>query len=246
MALNIKKIENLSLKAELKSVDISKFSHQTEYSDTISIALAVTEAWDPQDNIGVIWEEDGKEVIRAVGGTLEKKGKEATISGLESVSKYSFDVNGQLSIGPKDKPDAVSLSVRVGNIRSAKNPKADTIINFSDTEDGATESSIKLNDLVDWIKDKSGDTEVVKFPEKEGLDEKSPDQPKNFEIVFKKFYYNITQKTFDINVQSKENNEIKFGAFKITKVGFRVTNTPVTFKEDKKLKVVPTADELSS
>ncbi|OXG04184.1 hypothetical protein BC749_102870 [Flavobacterium araucananum] len=244
MALNIKKIENLSLKAELKSVDISKFSHQTEYSETISIALAVTEAWDPQDNIGVIWEEDGKEVIRAVGGTLEKKGKEATISGLESVSKYSFDVNGQLSIGPKDKPDAVSLSVRVGNIRSAKNPKADTIINFSDTEDGATESSIKLNDLVDWIKDKSGDTEVVKFPEKDNVD--AAKQPKNFEIVFKKFYYNITQKTFDINVQSKEDNEIKFGAFTITKVGFRVTNTPVTFKEEKKLKVVPTADELSA
>jgi hypothetical protein len=225
MALKITKIRNLTAKKDLKADDLTKFNHQTEYSDTISTEVTIAENWNSNDNIQVEWSE-GTELIRAVGGTFKKVGAIVTISGLDSVSKYSFDVNGQLSIGPEANPDAVVLSVRIGNRPSAQNPKADLIINFSDTEDGAPGTSIKLNQLVDWIKGKAGDTEVVEFPKKEGGDPAS--QPENFEIEFKKLYYNITQNTFDINVQSKADTQMTFGNFTIKKVGFRVTNTPVT------------------
>lgn len=252
MALKITKITNLSSKKDLVA-DLTKFNHQTEYSDTIIAEVTSADNWDEGDNVQVIWSEGAKEVIRAVGGTFESKAGKITISGLESVSKYSFDVNGQLLIGPENKlPSPVVLSVRIGNIRSAKNPKGDSIINFSDKEDGAPGTSIKLKELVDWIKEKSEDTETVAFPEQEGADADAANQPKNLEIEFKEFYYNITQKTFDFNVQSKADTQMTFGNFTIKKVGFRVTNTPVTLEkakdetkglEDGKVKTLPAADK---
>jgi len=238
MAVTITKIRNLTLKVDLATNELTKFSSPTVYAETISGEATVPDTWKVTHNIQVTWSEGQKVVTRAVGGTCTKEGAKATISGLLDVSKYSFGVHGKLSIGPKTKPDAVSLSVRVGNIPSVQNKKADWIIDFSDTVDGGDPSSIKLNELVAWLKDKSGDEDAdVVFPETDEAD--GAVQPKNFEIVFKKFYYNITQNTFDFDVESKDKDdegkasEIKFGNFTIKKVGFRVTNAPVPVEEAK-------------
>jgi len=241
MAVTIKTIRNLTLKDDLAPAEAAKFSNQTAYSETISGEAEIPDTWKPAHNIQVLWSEGNKVVTRAISGTLAKEAKKVTISELVDVSKYSFGINGQLAIGPKTKPEAVLLSVRVGNLPSVQNPKADWIIDFSDNEDGAPGTSIKLNELVDWIKDKSDDADAaVEFPEKEG--EAEDKQPKNFEIEFKKFYYNITQNTFDFNVESKDGNEMTFGKFTIKKVGFRVTNAPLAVKtEEEGVKILPNA-----
>lgn len=249
MMVAITKITNLTLKADLAAGELTKFSSPTAYAETISGEAAVPDTWKVSHNIQVTWSEGQKVVVRAVGGTYRKEGSKASISGLLDVSKYSFGIHGKLSIGPKAKPDAVSLSVRVGNIPSVQNKKADLIIDFSDTVDGGDPSSIKLNELVAWLKDKSGDEDAdVVFPEADGADGA---QPKNFEIVFKKFYYNITQNTFDFDVESKDKDdegkasEIVFGNFTIKKVGFRVTNVAAAFEEanteEAKVRTLPAA-----
>jgi hypothetical protein len=248
MEVTITTIRNLTLKADLAVAEVAKFSNQTGYSETISGEATIPNNWKTTHNIQVKWGDDKTVVTRAVNGSITKEGTKVSINGLIDVSKYSFGINGKLSIGPKNKPDAVSLSVRVGNIPSAQNKKADWIIDFSDTVDGGDPSTIKLNELVEWIKDKSGDTDVeVEFPKAEEA-KTDADKPENFEIEFKKFYYNITQNTFDFNVESKDGNEMRFGAFTIKKVGFRVTNAPLAFEEPKavedgKVKTLPVADK---
>jgi hypothetical protein len=250
MMVAITKITNLTLKVDLDAGELTKFSSPTAYAETISGEAAVPDTWKVSHNIQVIWSEGQKAVVRAVGGTCTKEGSKTTISGLLDVSKYSFGVHGKLSIGPKTNPDAVSLSVRVGNIPSVQNKKADWIIDFSDTVDGGDPSSIKLIELIEWVKDKSGDADAdVVFPETEGAGAAS--QPKNFEIVFKKFYYNITQNTFDFDVESKDKDgegkpsEIVFGNFTIKKVGFRVTNVAAAYEEtnaeEAKVRTLPAA-----
>lgn len=220
MAVTIKEIQNLTTPAKVADADLVNFSFKEGSTDTI-IIKGDAPNWKPTDNIQVIWS-DGANTGRAVNGMLDKANK--TITGLVDVSKYSVSVNGQLEIGPESKPDAVVVSVRIGNIPSEKNPKADLIIDFSDKQDGAPGTSVKLNELVGWIQGKSGDETVVRYPEgKDGGKE-----IKDFEIEFKEFYYNVTQNTFDFNVQSKQGNEMKFGNFTIKKVGFRITNTPIT------------------
>lgn len=220
MALKITEIKNLTTSAIVAEADLTNFSFEGTSTDTITIKGDIPE-WNSTDNIQVTWTDGVKAGGRAVSGMLDKENKK--ITGLLDVSKYSVSINGQLGIGPEANPEAVLVSVRIGNIPSERNPKADLIIDFSDKQDGAPGTSIKLNDLVGWIQGKSGDKTAVSFPpaQSDGKD------IKNYEIEFKEFYYNITQNTFDFNVQSKDGDEMKFGNFTIKKAGFRVTNTPV-------------------
>jgi hypothetical protein len=181
------------------------------------------------DNIEVSWTE-GATTRRAVGGKLflNKDRTTATISNLVDVSKYYFGLTGQLKIGTAD---AVVLSVRIGNIQAPH----DWIIDFSDKEDGAPGSEIKLNELINWIKEKNKDAnpEFVLPDVKKPSDD--PNKPRedeklktdNFTIEFQKFYFNITQKTFDFWVTSKKDESITIGDFTIDQVGFRVTNVPL-------------------
>lgn len=225
MAVTIKEIKNLTDSTLLSEEDVKKFDNQTAYSNTISVD-AITSNWKSSDNIQVTWNDGTKVVARAVCGSMTKDGTKYTISGLIDVSKYKFGLNGQIEIGPKDKSEpAVEVSVRIGNLPSVKNPKGDWIIDFSDKEDGAPGSSIKLKNLVDWIQDKAGDTEKPSYPEIG--DGKKPGE---LSIIFKDFYFNTTQNTFDFNVQTKDGDEIKFGNFTIKKAGFRITNTPVVIE----------------
>jgi hypothetical protein len=81
----------------------------------------------------------------------------------------------------------------------------------------------------------------------DGAENKKPEvvevkavEPKDFVIEFKSFYYNITQKTFDVWVASKENESISFEGFTIKNVGFRVTNVPIPLPiEEKKVLAAP-------
>lgn len=221
MAVTITEIKNLTTSATVDAAALANFSFKGTATDTITIKGDAPD-WKPTDNIQVTWTDGAKAGGRAVSGMLDKENK--VITGLVDVSKYSVSVNGQLGIGPETKPDAVLVSVRIGNIPSEKNPKGDLIIDFSDKQDGAPGTAIKLNELVGWIQGKSGDKTAVSFPPGQG----DGKDVKDYEIEFKEFYYNVTQNTFDFNVQSKEGNEIKFGNFTIKKAGFRVTNTPVT------------------
>lgn len=220
MVVTITAIKNLTTSATV--TDLGNYSFKTGTTDTITIKEEAAKLeWKTTDNIQVTWS-DGTNEKRAVNGTLDSA--KNTISGLVDVSKYSVGINGQIGIGPVAKPDAVLVSIRLGNIPSERNLKADWIIDFSDKQDGAPGTSIKLNELVEWIQSKSGDTATVSFPPSKEGDKKLED----YSIEFKEFYYNVTQNTFDFNVQSKDGDTIQFGNFTIKKVGFRVTNTPQT------------------
>ncbi|WP_374172950.1 hypothetical protein [Flavobacterium tructae] len=222
MAVAITEIKNLRTSDLLSEENVKKFDNQTAYSSTI-VADGITSDWIPSDNIQVTWKDADKVIARAVGGSMTIDETKYTISGLIDVSNYKFGLNGEIEIGPKDKSEpAVVVSVRIGNIPSVKNPKADWIIDFSDKEDGKPGSSIKLKNLVGWIQDKAGDNSKPTYPEiGKGK------EPGELEIIFREFYFNTTQNTFDFNVETKNGDEFKFGNFTIKKAGFRITNTPV-------------------
>lgn len=224
MAVRITEIKNLTNAAAIPAAELTNYSFKGATTDTITFKNDVPEGWKVTDNIQVTWSEDAN-VNRAVNGTLDITNK--AITGLVDVSKYSVGLSGQIGIGPKTNPEAVLVSVRIGNIPSERNPKSDWIIDFSDKEDGAPGTYIKLNELVEWIQSKSGDKAAVSFPPSEDGNKKIGD----YTIEFKEFYYNTTQNTFDFNVQSKDGDTIQFGNFTIKKVGFRVTNTPQTVEK---------------
>ena len=194
------------------------------------------------DNIQVTWTDDATKTHRAVGGKLSVAGTTATISNLVDVSQYNVGLTGELAIGPTDATAAL-VSVSIGNL----NPARDWIIDFSDKTNGAKGSEIKLQALIDWIREKNKDqgTEIA-LPDikKSGEQEAKKIDPKDFTIVFNSFYFNITQKTFDFWVSSKAGESITFGDFTINRVGFRVTNVPVALPAagDKK-KALPEPDK---
>ncbi|MBW8683013.1 hypothetical protein [Chitinophaga rhizophila] len=231
--MTITKIENLSRETTpLPKAEIDRFASQTLFAEKISAKNVSADAWQQfataNDNIQVTWSNGTTEVIRAVNGTLVVDGTTATISGLTNASKYSVGVNGQLTIGPEGNDAAAAIvNIRLGNLISKLNPKGDWIIDFSDKTDEAGGSEINLQVLIDWIKRNTGDSTVPQFPAIKDANGATTKEPKDFIIQFKDFYYNITQKTFDFWVTSKEGQTISFGNFTIKKVGFRVTNIGV-------------------
>ncbi|WP_452600605.1 hypothetical protein [Pontimicrobium sp. MEBiC06410] len=242
MAITISEIKNLTKGTTTAITDKPKlkdFDKQGTFSATIVNKKATLTDWDgfeAGDNIQVIWKDGTKVVARGVGGTIKKEGTEAgevviTISDLTDVSKYSVGLNGQMEIGEEGNPSKAALvSVRIGNLKTKENPKADWIIDFSDKTGKAEGSEIDVKTLIAWIQKKTGDNNKPELPaikDKDGNDKSVED----FIIEFKDFYYNITQKVFDFNIASKEGNEITFGDFTIKNVGFRVTNNAVTIEE---------------
>ncbi|PKV50557.1 hypothetical protein ATE84_2616 [Aquimarina sp. MAR_2010_214] len=233
--IKITEIKSLSNKNKAITIkeykdELEKFNkYEGKFHNTIEIDNAAEALWknfEEKDNIQVTWSEgegeNKKTKYRAVGGTINKKGNKIEISGLKDVSKFSIGFNGKIAIGPEGgDADAALLSVRIDDFVTEENPKGDSIINFSDTTGGTEGSEINLKVLLEWIKGKTGD-QSVELPSIPGDKE-----PKDFIIEFKKFYFNMTQKTFDFNIQSKEGKEITIGDFTIKKVGFRVTNVPV-------------------
>lgn len=233
MAITISKIENLSnnITPITDVTELAKFDNNGAFAEKITAANVTAATWanfaTANDNIQVTWSNGATVVSRAVGGTFAQTGTTITISGLANASKYSVGVNGQLTIGPEGNDAAAAIvNVRVGNLVTKINPKGDWIVDFSDKTDDAGGSEINLKVLIDWIKRNTGDAAVPELPAVKGEDG-TDKKPEDFIILFKDFYYNITQKTFDFWVTSKEGQTIKFGNFTIKKVGFRVTNIAV-------------------
>ncbi|WP_166922465.1 hypothetical protein [Flavobacterium poyangense] len=226
MAVTIKEIKNLTNSALVPDTDLGKFDNKTDFSPIISADGIATLNWKPSDNIQVTWSDGTTVKARAVNGSISQEGTKYTISGLTDVSKYSFGINGELEIGPTDNSEpAATVSVRIGNLPSAKNKKADWLIDFSDKEGGQHGSNIKLKSLVNWIQNKTGDSSTPTYPELGG-----GKKPAEMTIVFNEFYFNITQNTFDFDVTTKQGEEITFGNFTIKNAGFRVTNNPIAFE----------------
>ena len=240
MAITITEIRNLTdvkIPPITKVAKLSGFDSQGDFTDTIINTKATLTDWDgftSTDNIQVTWSDENKKVIyRGVGGFLKKEGEASagkgtiTISNLTDVSKFSLGLNGQIEIGPKvatpTDPVAV-ISVRIGNL----NPRRDWIIDLSDRQDEAAGTSVRLDSLIAWAGGQTGDdTTAVAIPQTG--DEASGDTPelKDFTVEFNAFNFNVTQKTFDIDVSSKKGDAITFGALTIKNVGFRVTNEAV-------------------
>lgn len=228
--MTITEIKNLSsnIPAITDAKELVKFDSNGTFAEKITAENVTAATWTnfatANDNIQVTWANGATVVYRAVGGTFALSGTTVTISGLANASKYSVGINGQLAIGPEGNDAAAAiLNVRMGNLVTKLNTKGDWIIDFSDKTDEAGGSEINLKVLIDWITRNTGDTAVPQLPDIKGEDGTSK-KPEDFIILFKDFYYNITQKTFDFWVTSKEGQTIKFGAFTIKKVGFRVTN----------------------
>ncbi|GGH59185.1 hypothetical protein HNQ91_000578 [Filimonas zeae] len=249
MPTTIKLIKNLTTKKEAPPAELTKFDIQAGFADTITAAGFTATAWadfaGDNDNIQVTWQDETEKLIaRGVGGRFAIKEGKIVISGLKNASKYSAEVSGELAIGPKgDDKAAALLRVRIGNMVSDTNKSGDTIINFSDKTDSvAGGSEINLKVLIDWIlessKDKTSKPELPKIEDGNGGVKK----PEDFVIVFKNFYYNITQNTFDFWVESKAGSEITFGNFTIKKAGFRVTNMAATAEVKEKPKALPAAE----
>lgn len=246
MPITIKEIKNLTTGKLAVEAELTKFDSQTGFADKVTAADVTAASWADfaaaNDNIQVTWQGEGDKLIaRGVGGRFTiKDGKTITISGLKDASKYSAEVSGELAIGPKDgsKPAAL-LRIRVGNMVTDTNKSGDTIINFSDKTDSAGGSEINLKVLIDWIlensKDKTSVPELPKIDDGKGGVKK----PEDFIIVFKNFYYNITQNTFDFWVESKAGSEITFGVFTIKKAGFRITNMPTAAEVKEAPKALP-------
>lgn len=228
--MTITEIKNLSsnIPAITEATELAKFDSNGTFAEKITAENVTAATWTnfatANDNIQVTWANGATVVYRAVGGTFALSGTTVTISGLANASKYSVGINGQLAIGPEGNDAAAAiLNVRMGNLVTKVNTKGDWIIDFSDRIDDAGGSEINLKVLIDWITKNTGDTAAPQLPDIKGEDGTSK-KPEDFIILFKDFYYNITQKTFDFWVTSKEGQTIKFGAFTIKKVGFRVTN----------------------
>ncbi len=232
MPTKIKEIKNLtSGKVINTAAELAKFDKTTGFAKDI-IGTAITpETWkdfaSATDNIQVAWADGDKSVARGIGGkfTITDTDTKVTISGLTDASKFSLGLNGQVAIGPENNEAAAALlSVRVGNLRSTQNPSGDWIIDFSDKTDGATGSDINLKVLIDWISKKTGDKPDPNLMPEVKAEDGNAKKPEDFIIQFKNFYFNITQKTFDFWVVSKEGQSIQFGNFTIKKAGFRITN----------------------
>jgi hypothetical protein len=216
----------------IPKTDFEQFDNKEAFSETITATIETLTKWNKiklDDNIQVTWDNGD----RAVGGTVKIDKKEVTISGLILVSKISMGLNGQIKIAPKTEPDPVKnptavISVRMGNIPSDVNPNGDWLIDLSDKQDGATGTSVRLDSLITWIGSQTGDdTTDVAIPQ---TGDEASDQPKleEFTVEFNQFHFNITQKTFDIDVSSKKGQSLTFGNFTIENVGFRLTNEPIS------------------
>ncbi len=230
MSTKIKEIKNLTKGSKPidDAAELQKFG-SVGFNESITADSVTATTWAgfaaPTDNIQVSWSDDNDKIVaRAVGGKFDIKGDKVTIKGLVNASRYGIGLNGELIIGPEgtDKTVAV-LRVRIGNLVTKQNPSGDLIIDFSDKSDDKDGSYISLQELIDWIKSKTGDSVTPELPDMgEGGGEGKT--PSDFNILFKNFYFNVTQKTFDFWVVSKGDEKITFGNFTIQKVGFRITN----------------------
>ena len=100
------------------------------------------------------------------------------------------------------------------------------MIDLSDRQEGNPPSSLNVSALIKWVKGKASEQAEPEIdPEiKTGDGTPLKDKLKTFIVNFEQFHFNITKKTFDIDIRSAAGSEITFGAFTLKEVGFQLTN----------------------
>lgn len=189
--------------------------------------------------------------ITAVLGTITKTATGATITGLSLKGKFQFQFFGVMEIADPDNQAALTrakasatdvgktaaeitaaptarISISVGNM----NPEGDWIIDLSNNKVEGGGSYVDIQALINWVKTK--DTSITQdpaLPDSNQFDLKDGKNQsldlakiKQYRIEFKAFWFNITKKTFKIDVQSKSGDELTIGAFTIKQLGFTLTN----------------------
>lgn len=243
MAISDLKIRNLDGTApvEIATAKLPANKLKTEANGAKLVWSSITE--DPQfpklKVLEVSWTDDnGSNSVRGNGDNAKYDGtaKTFTITDLSPVSSFGLSVNGKLKIkdpktGPED-PATATISVRIGNMGAGTNKQ--WVIDLSDKQDGADGSSLNVTALIAWAKEKAGDTSDPKLdPEIKDKDGVAvQDKLKDFIIDFREFHFNITKKTFSIDVRSQKGASIVFGAFEITEIGFQLTNEPPKAKKE--------------
>lgn len=182
------------------------------------------------------WDDD-KGSNKAKGFEHSYENKTFTLSNVEPVASFGLNINGKLEIKdpkvpPEGAPTAI-ISVRMGNMGKGTNRQ--WVIDLSDKQDGNPPSNLNVSALISWAKAKANEQSEPEIdPEiKTGDGVALKDKLQTFIVNFEQFHFNITKKTFDIDIRSTEGSEITFGAFTLKEVGFQLTNE---VKEEKKPK----------
>ena len=182
----------------------------------------------------VDWE-DEKGNNQAKGFEHSYENKTFTLSSLEPVASFGLNINGKLEIKDPaatavDAPTAI-ISVRMGNMGKGTNRQ--WVIDLSDRQDGNPPSSLNVSALINWVKAKANEASSPEIDPEIRTADGTPlkDQLQTFIVNFEQFHFNITKKTFDIDIRSAQGSEITFGAFTLKEIGFQLTNEA---KEEKK------------
>ncbi|MGB8193418.1 MAG: hypothetical protein WCF67_15915 [Chitinophagaceae bacterium] len=157
------------------------------------------------------------------------------LSNLEPVGSFGLNINGKLEIkdpaaAAPDAPTAI-INVRMGNMGKGTNRQ--WVIDLSDRQEGNPPSSLNVSALIKWVKAKAKEESEPEIDPEIKTADGTPlkDKLQTFIVNFEQFHFNITKRTFDIDIRSAQGSEITFGAFTLKEVGFQLTNE---VKEEKK------------
>ena len=183
----------------------------------IDLSPAPDDAFKQGDNfVTVTYTSDtGTVVTRKAKLTLDDTRNNAVLS--PSKSSVTLNFRGQMAIGPDPLNPAVELAVRFGNMNKNK----DWIIDFSDKvgDEKIPGTKINVGALVNWLNTKNeevaanetaqvgtGSTvEKLELQKPELLTDGQFKDIMDYNIVFKEFHFNITQKTFKMRVKVVKN-----------------------------------------
>jgi len=175
---------------------------------------------------------EGKTALRGDGSkaAYDAVAKTFTIPNLSPVTPFGLNFSGKVEIKdpkkPKETPAAATLKVRIGNM--GKDTRGQWVIDLSDKEADGPPSSVNVSVLLAWLQGQAS-TEQPDTPPME-----NPKQLEDLVVIFDEFHFNITNKSFDINVHST--GSLKIGAFEIKDLALQLTNEPQ--KEKKSIPAV--------
>lgn len=182
----------------------------------------------------VEWTDD-KGTNKAKGLEHSYADKTFTLSNLEPALSFGLNLNGKLeikdpSLPPDGAPTAI-INVRMGNM--GQGTKQQWVIDLSDKQDDNPPSSLNVSALIKWVKAKADEKDDPALDSEITTSDGKPlkDQLADFVIEFEQFHFNISKKTFDIDIRSKKGSEITFKMFTLKEVGFQLTNE---VKQEKK------------
>lgn len=173
----------------------------------------------------VSWtDEKGDNKVRGSSSRCEYANGTFTASELTVVYGFGLNFNGKMKIKDPDTGDddpvSAEISVRIGNM--GEGTRGQWVIDLSDKQGGAAGSSLNVGALIAWSKKNAGAGQ----PELPPMEETQKQKLNNLIIDFKEFHFNITKKTFDIDVRSRPGSKLQIGSFIIEEVALQLTNEP--------------------